>query len=87
MATVSGGGAMREQMPGVAAFIDTMRAAFGKQYINRQIALGLRNGTFYASENGHTLGTQQSLVGLRVVTDGGWRGYAVAERLAARGSM
>jgi len=86
MATVSGGGDMRALMPRVTAFIDALRAAFGTQYINRQIALGLRNGTFYASENGHTLGVESSLAGLRVVTDGGWCDYGVEQRAAARGA-
>lgn len=72
-------------MPGVAAFIDALRAAFGKQHIDRQIVQGLRNGTFYASENGHTMGVPQSMAGLRVVVNGGWRGYGAEQRAAARG--
>lgn len=52
-------GSMREQMPTVAAFIDGMREAFGKEHIDRQIRAGM-NGkpVFYCSENGHTVGTK-----------------------------
>lgn len=49
---------MRDQMPETAAFIDSLRSAFGEASINEQIRKGL-NGepTFYARENGHELGT------------------------------
>ena len=58
-------GSMREQMPTVASFIDGMREAFGKEHIDRQMRAGM-NGqpVFYASENGHTVGTKPR---------GGWR--------------
>jgi hypothetical protein len=50
---------MRETMPGVTAFIDGMRAAFGREMIDGQIRRGM-NGepTFFASENGHQVGTR-----------------------------
>lgn len=52
-------GSMREQMPVVTALIDGLRAAFGTEMIDGQIRRGV-NGepTFYAYENGHTVGTK-----------------------------
>lgn len=49
---------MREQMPNVAAFIDQMRDAFGKEHIDQQIRKGMRGEpVFFARENGHQIGT------------------------------
>jgi len=49
---------MRKDMPQVAVFIDQLREAFGADMINLQIRLGMRGEpTFFASENGHELGT------------------------------
>ena len=50
---------LREEMPGVATFIDSMRKTFGADAINQQIRAGM-NGqpTFYAKENGHEIGTK-----------------------------
>lgn len=49
---------MREQMPEVAAFIDKMRDAFGKEHIDQQIRKGMRGEpVFFARENGHQIGT------------------------------
>lgn len=49
---------MRDEMPAVAALIDSLRAAFGAAQIDAQIRLGMRGEpTFYASENGHIVGT------------------------------
>lgn len=54
---------MREQMPQCAAFIDSLRDAFGKEHIDGQIRAGMRGEpVFYASENGHTLGTKPDQV-------------------------
>ena len=54
-------GSMREQMPVVAAFIDGLRAAFGAEMIDGQIRKGMRGEpTFWASENGFTVGTKQA---------------------------
>lgn len=49
---------LREQMPTVAAIVDDFRAVFGKDYINKIVRAGV-NGqpVFFASENGHTVGT------------------------------
>lgn len=51
---------MRELMPSVAAFIDEMREAFGKEHIDGQIRKGMNGAknTFYATENGHEIGTK-----------------------------
>jgi len=56
-------GSMREQMPTVAALIDELRAAFGKDSIDGQVRKGM-NGQpmFWASENGHTVGTKAKRV-------------------------
>jgi hypothetical protein len=49
---------LRAEMPTVAAWIDELREAFGVDQINQSIKAGI-NGqpTFYASENGHEIGT------------------------------
>lgn len=49
---------LRAEMPTVAAWIDELREVFGAEQINRSIKAGI-NGqpTFYASENGHQVGT------------------------------
>ncbi|NYT59445.1 hypothetical protein H0A65_10995 [Alcaligenaceae bacterium] len=49
---------MRVDMPQTAAFIDSLREAFGADMINEQIRQGIKGAaTFYARENGHELGT------------------------------
>lgn len=49
---------LRSEMPVVAAFIDEMRKAFGVDVVNQQIKRGMKGGqTFFATENGHTVGT------------------------------
>jgi hypothetical protein len=49
---------MREAMPTIAAFVDDLRAAFGKESIDGQIRAGI-NGrqAFHATENGQSIGT------------------------------
>ncbi len=45
-------------MPTIAAWIDAMVEAFGKEEIHGQIRQGLTGApTFFASENGHMVGT------------------------------
>jgi hypothetical protein len=62
-------GSMRDEMPTVAAWIDGMREAFGKEHIDRQIRAGMKGSpVFYASENGHTVGTKPK-PGWRVLKD------------------
>ncbi len=50
---------LREVMPQTAAFIDALRAAFGKDAIDGQIRKGMQGipGFFHARENGHEVGT------------------------------
>ncbi|WP_454674855.1 hypothetical protein [Achromobacter pestifer] len=49
---------LRDQMPEVATFVDTLRDIFGKASIDGQIRRGLAGEpVFYASENGHEIGT------------------------------
>lgn len=51
-------GSMREQMPVVTDWIDRMRAAFGTEHIDGVIKAGMRGQpVFFASENGHQVGT------------------------------
>jgi hypothetical protein len=50
---------MRELMPKVAAFVDEMREAFGTAQIDASIRAGMRReGSFWARENGHELGSR-----------------------------
>lgn len=50
---------LRAEMPTVAAWIDDLRATFGPEHINACIRKGQQGipGYFYATENGHTVGT------------------------------
>ncbi len=49
---------MRTEMPTVAEWVDAMVAAFGKEEIHGQIRRGMAGEPcFFASENGHTIGT------------------------------
>jgi len=51
---------MRDLMPECAAFIDSVRAAIGAEAVDAQIRKGMRGEpTFWASENGHEIGTRQ----------------------------
>lgn len=51
-------GSMRDQMPTVAAWIDQLRDAFGKESIDNQLRAGMRGQpVFFAQENGQTVGT------------------------------
>lgn len=62
-------GSMREKMPLVTAWIDGMREAFGAEHIDGVIKRGMRGEpVFFASENGHTVGTPVPL-GWRVLKD------------------
>ena len=57
---------MRDKMPLVATWFDDLRAAFGKEVIDSGIRLGIKNGTFYATEKGHTVGVKQKWAGTEV---------------------
>ena len=49
---------LRDQMPQVAAFIDDLREAFGREVIDGQIRAGLAGQpVFHAREGGHEIGT------------------------------
>lgn len=62
-------GSLREQMPVVSDWIDRMRDAFGKEHIDAQIRAGIKGKpVFFASENGHTVGTKPKR-GWRVLKD------------------
>jgi hypothetical protein len=58
---------MKEKMPEVAAFIDSLCDAFGKETIHAQIRKGL-NGepVFYAFENGYEVGTRSTEKRVRI---------------------
>lgn len=50
---------LREEMPAVTAFIDSLREAFGRDMIDKQIRDGIRGEpVFWASENGIEIGTR-----------------------------
>jgi hypothetical protein len=59
---------LRQTMPGVAAFIDELREAFGADAINAAIRAGLdRQPTFWAQEGGHEVGTRFDDSGCTIV--------------------
>lgn len=49
-------GKLRERMPIIDAFIDDLRAAFGREAIDRAIHAGLRDGSFHAIEGDEEVG-------------------------------
>lgn len=50
---------LRAEMPITAAWIDSLREAFGSDQIDPAIRRGMKGSSdFYASENGHVLGAQ-----------------------------
>lgn len=55
-------GHLREKMPGVTAWIDSLREAFGKEMVDKMIRTGLRDGTFWAVENGLVVGQPPAAV-------------------------
>jgi hypothetical protein len=60
-------GNLRAEMPLVSAFIDDMRAAFGAEMVNTAIRAGLDGQpTFWASENGRTVGRKGEGAWVRV---------------------
>ena len=49
---------LRVEMPTVAAWVDEFREAFGADMVNQQIRRSMKGEqTFFATENGHTVGT------------------------------
>lgn len=75
---------LRQTMPAVAAWVDDLRAAFGRASVDAAIRAGLDGQpTFYATENGHTVGTpakppQGSLTAAQFVALGRTCPYATA---------
>lgn len=80
---------LRVEMPVVAAWVDEFREAFGGDMVNQQIRRGMKGEqTFYATENGHVVGTAMDvpdpdkvfsgdrlvMMGAAVSTKGGKRG-------------
>ena len=47
---------MRDQMPITAAWIDALRFEFGQADVDGWVRQGLKDGSFRATENGHTIG-------------------------------
>ncbi len=62
-------GSLREEMPITTAWIDDLRKTFGRAYIDAIVRQGLRGEpVFFASENGHVIGTAAP-VGIRAGKD------------------
>jgi predicted AlkP superfamily pyrophosphatase or phosphodiesterase len=72
---------LREEMPLTAAWIDSMREAFGVENINAQIKRGINGGqAFHAVENGVEVGTAFK-------HDGNWvTAYVPPKPVAAKGA-
>lgn len=70
---------LRNEMPEVAAFIDSVREAFGKEMIDVQIRKAVEKGesTFWARENGHRLGTRSTVHTSAIRWDENGIAYAV----------
>lgn len=52
-------GSMRDQMPVTTSVVDDFRSVFGKEMVDGQIRRGMKGEpVFFASENGHTIGTR-----------------------------
>ncbi|CAH1387042.1 hypothetical protein [Candidatus Nitrotoga sp. M5] len=77
-------GSMRDKMPGVTAFIDECRDAFGAAEVNSWIREGLKDGSFWAEENGHTVGVKQEMTGDRTSLAQWLKGSDTIERDEAR---
>lgn len=74
---------LREKMPVVTAFIDSLREAFGKEMIDDQIRKAVRDKqpTFWARENGHEIGTRGDSSATSRVTWDPVTGRAVSEEI------
>jgi len=60
---------MRQAMPTVASWIDELREAFGADQINPSLKAGMQGGSdFYASENGHEIGSKYPIDPSRAVS-------------------
>lgn len=47
---------MRDQMPKCATWVDALRDAFGREFIDERIRTGLKDGTCWFAEAGHYIG-------------------------------
>lgn len=54
---MSGPGSMRNRMPQCAAFIDSLRDAFGRESVDAWIRDGIARNRFHAAEAGHVIGS------------------------------
>lgn len=51
-------GYMRERMPITASILDELKKHFGEEFVNMRVRQGmLGEPVFFASENGHVIGT------------------------------
>lgn len=61
---------LRAKMPEVAAFLDSLREAFGPEVIDQAVRQGMRGEpTFFAEENGIRIGTVIARGGVAVHRD------------------
>jgi hypothetical protein len=73
---------LKQKMPGVAAFVDDLVEAFGVAAIHGQIRKGLAGEpVFWASENGHEIGTRVDSGATSRVTWDPVTGCAVSEEI------
>ncbi len=75
-------------MPGVSGFVDACRDAFGVAEVDGWIRAGLKDGTFWAEENGYTVGVRPPESGNRTSAEQWLKGSETIEldrlrRLAA----
>lgn len=69
---------LREQMPEVTAFIDSLRVVFGKDAINDQIRKGMAGeAMFWASEGGHEIGKRNTEAKSLVMRDSAGVAFSV----------
>lgn len=47
---------MRDQMPKCATWVDALRDAFGREFIDDRVRVGLKDGTCWFAEAGHYIG-------------------------------
>lgn len=72
-------GNLREAMPVVTALIDDLRKTFGQAGIDGQVRRGMKGEScFWASENGHEIGTRDTTAKSCVSWDEKGRAYAYA---------
>ena len=61
---------LRQRMPKTAEFVDACREAFGAEAVDRALRNAIAGGSdFYATENGHSIGTPLPAPGARFTAD------------------